>query len=247
MRMNSRSALRGMCARFMGFQQALYCCPALAGLCGLEPETAYGQGKSPAHAKQIVLGRRWSTETCQIMSPPVVQVVFQPQRDNKGPDFNSLPSRNDPSQPVPTQVCPARAGCSQAGAGLCMSGAATCLVPDQSTVCWLAQARASAPLRAVLVMGFAAVLGPRACVTAACWCSLLQAGGSTAAQACTTWVGLAGLSVHKLGVAAACELNLLALPTARAGHRDCVRPLALDRCTALSAGPCNHRSPPSRR
>ena len=203
------------------------------------------QPKKGQQAKQTVLGQRRSAETCQ-MSSPGVQVVIQPQRDNKGPDFNSLPSRNDPSQPVPIQVCPARAGCSQAGAGLCMRGAATCLVPGQSTVCWLAQAGASAPLQAVLVMCLAG-LGPRACVTAACWSSHLQAAASLAAQACTTWVDLAGLSVYKLGVAAACELNLLALPTARTDHRDCVRTLALVRCTALSAGPCDHRSPPSQR
>ena len=32
------------------------------------------------------------------------QVVFQPQRDSKGPDFNSMTARNDPSQPQPVQV-----------------------------------------------------------------------------------------------------------------------------------------------
>ena len=32
-----------------------------------------------------------------------MQVVFQPQRDNKGPDFHSMTARNNPSNPVPVE------------------------------------------------------------------------------------------------------------------------------------------------
>ena len=185
----------------------------------------------------------------------MVQVVFQPQRDNKGPDFNSLPSRNDPSQPVPVQV-----GTAQTAHDRLVHGSVWAEVWHQTVSGRLIDKRCAGWIRQRCEdpepLHRYGCAGDLPCRVGTSWmrdsCLLVQfpASWGFAGSVGSLNLGwLAEVNLHKLGGTAACELHLPALPalpTARTDGGNRRRPLTPLRCTP-SAGPCNHRSLPSRR